>query len=76
MRVLIISADQSEDTELLVPVYRLREARIHVDIASLTQGTITGKHGYTAEANRTVEDMDANAYSMLVMPTPIDHNQG
>ena len=38
-----------EDTELLVPVYRLREARIHVDIASLTQGTITGKTSYTAE---------------------------
>lgn len=34
MRALIISADNFEDTELLVPYYRLKEKGIQVDIAT------------------------------------------
>jgi len=33
MKALILSADNFEDTELLVPYYRLQEEGIQVDIA-------------------------------------------
>ena len=32
MKDLIISADNFEDSELLVPYYRLKEARVEVDV--------------------------------------------
>jgi len=40
MQVLIMSADQFEDSELLVPYYRLREEGLGVDIAFLEKGKI------------------------------------
>jgi protease I len=40
MRVLIASADGFEDSELLVPYYRLREEHISVDIASRARGAV------------------------------------
>lgn len=68
MKALIISADNFEDSELLVPYYRLREAGATVDIASLKKGAITGKHGYTIEANRALQEIKANEYDLLVLP--------
>lgn len=38
MKTLIISTDNFEDTELLVPYYRLKEEGIDVDIASIKKG--------------------------------------
>lgn len=68
MRVLMISADGFEDTELLVPLYRLREADVDVDVASLARGTIHGKHGYEVKASRSVDEVWAQDYDMLVLP--------
>ena len=48
----MISADNFEDTELLVPYYRLKEEGVAVDIASMKTGTMKGKHGYTIDANQ------------------------
>jgi len=42
MRALIISADQFEDSELLVPFYRLREEGIPVDVAAPAGGPSQG----------------------------------
>lgn len=42
MKALIISGDNFEDTELLVPYYRLREEGIEVDIASIKEGKEQG----------------------------------
>jgi protease I len=36
MKALIICADNFEDSELLVPYYRLKEADIEVAVASLS----------------------------------------
>jgi len=38
MKALIISADKFEDSELLVPYYRLQEAGIEVVVASMRRG--------------------------------------
>lgn len=68
MRALIISADNFEDTELLVPYYRLKEEGIEVDIASIKKGTIKGKHGYEVEVDKTLKEVNADNYDILILP--------
>ena len=68
MKALIISGNLFEDTELLVPWYRLLEENIEVDIGSIKAGTITGKHGYTVMAEYPLEDIDPSSYDLLILP--------
>jgi protease I len=68
MKALIISADNFEDTELLVPYYRLLEEGLEVDIASVKKGLIRGKHGYEIQANRTLKDVNPDDYGILILP--------
>jgi protease I len=68
MKALIISADNFEDTELLVPYYRLKEEGVHVDVASMRKGKIKGKHGYEIEVNKTFAGANPDEYHMLVIP--------
>jgi protease I len=68
MRALIISADDFEDTELLVPYYRLKEEEIDVDVASMKKGKIKGKHGYEAAVNKALDEVDPAEYDILILP--------
>lgn len=68
MKVLMISADNFEDTELLVPYYRLKEEGAQVDIASISKGKIKGIHGYEVEVNKTLEDIRLEDYDILILP--------
>jgi protease I len=68
MRALILSADNFEDTELLVPYYRLKEDDVQVDVASIKKGTIKGKHGYEVEVDKTLKEVDPNDYDILILP--------
>jgi protease I len=68
MKALIISADNFEDTELLVPYYRLKEEGIDVDIASIEKGSIKGKHGYAVEINKTLTEVNPSEYDILIIP--------
>ena len=68
MKVLIISADNFEDTELLVPYYRMLEEGHDVDIASMKKGNIKGKKGYEVEANKTIKDVNSEDYDFLILP--------
>ncbi len=68
MKALFLSADHFEDTELLVPYYRLKEAGVDVDVASAGVGKITGKHGYEVEANKSFGEVKADEYDLLVLP--------
>ena len=68
MKVLIISADNFEDTELLVPYYRMLEEGHDVDIASMKKGKIRGKKGYEVEANRAIKDINSEEYDFLILP--------
>ena len=68
MKALIISADNFEDTELLVPYYRLKEEGLDVDIASIRKGGIKGKHGYEVEATKSLDEINPEDYDILVLP--------
>ncbi len=68
MRALIVSADHFEDTELLVPFYRLEEEGLEVDIASIARGKIHGRHGYEVVVNKALRDVAPDDYDLLVLP--------
>ncbi len=68
MKALIISANNFEDSELLVPYYRLKEEGISVDIASINRGRIRGKHGYEVEANKSLKEISQDEYDILILP--------
>jgi archaeal arginyl aminopeptidase len=68
MKALIISADNFEDSELLVPFYRLQEAGVEVEVASPVPGTITGKHGYQVAVDKVLAEVDPADYALLVLP--------
>lgn len=68
MKALIISADNFEDSELLVPYYRLLEAGHIVHVASMKDGTINGKHGYQVKVDRTLGEIRADDYDFLFLP--------
>lgn len=69
MKALIISADNFEDSELLVPYYRLQEAGIDVTVASLCGGgSLKGKHGYEVVVDKTLDEINPNDYAILILP--------
>lgn len=68
MKALILSANEFEDSELLVPYYRLLEAGYTVDVASATRDPIRGKHGYQVEVNKTFTEVAAGDYAVLILP--------
>jgi len=68
MRVLLLSADNFEDSELLVPYYRFLEDGFRVDVASMKKGKITGKHGYEVAVEKTLEEADPDDYDLLLLP--------
>lgn len=68
MKILILSANNFEDTELLVPLYRLREAGFTVDVASQSRETIRGKHGYEVPVDKVFKDVVPGEYGVLVLP--------
>ena len=68
MKALIISANNFEDSELLVPYYRMKEAGIEVAVASLNRKAITGKHGYEVAVDKTLDEVNPEGYAILVLP--------
>jgi protease I len=68
MKALIISANDFEDSELLVPYYRLKEVGVDVTIASPSRGVIKGKHGYEVTVDKTLDEVKADDYAILVLP--------
>jgi len=68
MKALIISADNFEDSELLVPYYRLKEAGVEVTVASLKRGDIKGKHSYEVAVDKTLDEIKPDDYALLILP--------
>lgn len=68
MKVLILTADNFEDSELLVPYYRFKEENIQVEVAALKSGRITGKHGYEVDVDKTIAEVNADDYDLLLLP--------
>lgn len=68
MKILFISNDGYDDSELLYPYYRLLEENYDIDIASVEKRTIEGKHFFKIEADKTLNEVDADSYDALLLP--------
>lgn len=68
MKALIISADNFEDSELLAPSNRLKEAGVDVTVASLNRRAIKGKHGCEVAVDKTLDEVDPDDYAILILP--------
>jgi protease I len=66
-RALIISGEGFEDSELLVPYYRLIEDGLKVDVASPMK-KFKGKHGYEMSASVSLDEVKEGDYDVLVLP--------
>jgi protease I len=67
-KVVIISTHNFEDTELIYPYYRLKEAGADVSIASLEKGSIRGKHGIEVAAEIAVKELNPDNYDCVIIP--------
>lgn len=68
IRAVILTADKFEDLELLVPYLRLLDAGAVVDIAAPSLDDIGGEHGYTVAPDVVIDDVDPDAYDLLIIP--------
>lgn len=68
MKALIISADNFEDSELLIPYYRLKEEGIEVEVVSPGGEKIRGKHGYEVAVDKSLAEIDPDSYDILILP--------
>lgn len=68
-RVLVLSADLFEDTELLYPLLRLREEGVEPTLATPGGAAITGKRGHgPLPADTSFEGVAADDFAALVIP--------
>src|SRR5512144_2656837 len=68
LRALILTADKFEDTEVIVPYFRLLEAGARVDIAAPTRTWIGGEHHYGLAPDVTIDDVNPDVYDLLIVP--------
>ncbi len=67
-RAVVLTADQFEDLEVLVPYFRLLEEGASVDIAAPTLDEIQGEHGYRLVPDLTIDQVRADDYDLLIIP--------
>jgi len=67
-KVLVITYDKVDDSELMYPLYRLEEAGFETDVCSLEKKTIHAKVFVTAEATLLPEEVDSSLYDALYLP--------
>ncbi|MGZ4141126.1 MAG: type 1 glutamine amidotransferase domain-containing protein [Actinomycetota bacterium] len=68
IRAVVLTADKFEDMELLVPYFRLLDAGARVDIAAPSMDEIGGEHGYIVSPDLLIDDVDPDAYDLLIVP--------
>jgi protease I len=67
--VLLLVGDDYEDLELHYPRLRLLEAGLHPVVAGAAAGAqYRGKHGYPCVSDRAIGDIDAGAFTGLIVP--------
>jgi protease I len=67
-RAVVLTADKFEDMEVFFPVFRLMEEGWQVEIAAPSMKEISGEHGYVLKPDKTIEEVDAGEYDLLIIP--------
>lgn len=66
--VYVLLADGFEEMEAVVPTDLLRRAGLETAFVALEELSVTGGHGITVTADLTLDEADAEAMTMLVLP--------
>ena len=66
--VTILLGDGFEEAEALVPADLLRRAGVDVTLVGLDGLRVTGGHGITVCADRSLEELDPDGVEMLLLP--------
>ncbi|MBD3196357.1 MAG: DJ-1/PfpI/YhbO family deglycase/protease [Candidatus Lokiarchaeota archaeon] len=67
-KIAILATNGYEDLELHYPRIRLHEGGFETELVSLSEDIIKGKHGYPIKPDLTINEVDVNNYSGLVLP--------
>lgn len=67
-RAVILTADKFEDMEVYVPLFRLQEAGIQVDVAAPKVTELHGENGYSLKPSITIAAVNPDDYDLLIIP--------
>ncbi|MFZ4540319.1 MAG: type 1 glutamine amidotransferase domain-containing protein [Rickettsiales bacterium] len=67
-RILILTADDTQDLEFFYPYYRLNEEGYRVDVATPKGGSFKGKMGMGLKETLSMDQVQAADYSLLYIP--------
>lgn len=67
-KILILTADKTEDLEFYYPFYRLTEEGYAVDVATMDGKSFTAKHGYECKQTKALKNVRAQDYALLYIP--------
>ena len=67
-RVLVPLAEGFEEIEAVAIIDVLRRAGLEVTTAALRPGPVCGAHGISVEADAELEDLEAHAFDVVVLP--------
>lgn len=67
-RVLIMTADDTQDLEFFYPYYRLHEEGYDVDVATPEGGSFKGKMGMGLQETKAIKEVRPADYAMLYIP--------
>src|ERR1700733_13658166 len=67
-KVVIITADNTEDIEFFYPYYRLTEEGYTVDVVTPKGGRFEGKHGLGLKNTKAIKDVTPQDYALLYIP--------
>lgn len=67
-RILILTDDKCDDSEVLYPYYRMLEEGFDVTVASSAKKTVAAKYHFTVEATKSFEELNASDYDALILP--------
>ena len=67
-KILMITFDNYDDSEVFYPYNRLLEEDYDIDVASKECRVVKGKYHYTVTANKTVYEVSEKDYDALMLP--------
>lgn len=68
MKILLITYDNCDDSEVLYPYFRMLEEGYEVDVASLEKRMINAKYHFKIEATLLPEEIRPEEYAGVIIP--------
>lgn len=67
-RVMILTADKTQDLEFFYPYYRLNEEGYQVDVVTPKGGKFEGKQGMGLQRTKSITEVTPQDYALLYIP--------